>query len=44
MTSQNNQNTNFKMMMIAGVIVCGIGLAAVSVFAFPPSNKKKESA
>jgi hypothetical protein len=43
LSKAGNANFDAQMMMIAGVVVCGALLAALSVFAFPPSNKKKNS-
>ena len=39
----NNAEFNFRMMTIAGIVVCGASLAALSIYAFPTPNKKNES-
>ena len=39
----NNAEFNFRMMTIAGIVVCGAFLAALSIYAFPTPNDKKKS-
>ena len=43
MSQANNAYFDFQMMMIVGVVLCGISCAAASVYIFPPSNKKKST-